>query len=76
MPYLTVPENLSGAVQAFLTAGMKDKKTFVRAWSYGGALVLARQHSSFQNWAEACCRSAMKTESAAVKARLRQMGFH
>lgn len=75
LPQLAIPDGLADPVQAFLVQGMTDKKTFVRAWSYGGALILARQHTRFIDWAEEACRRAQQTESASVKARLRQMGF-
>ena len=72
LSFLTITETEAEAVAEFIMASLDHKRPFVRAWAYGGLVDLARQHPRFQPKAKAHIDQALATESASVKARIRQ----
>jgi hypothetical protein len=72
LPSIPISEKQALIVREFLLLGLQSDNKFVRAWSYGGFLLLAHQHEIYHEEAESFCAMAERDESAAVKARIRQ----
>ncbi len=72
LPSVTIPSSLKQHVYEFLLDGVRSDVKFVRAWSYGGLIVLSEQDHSYRNMAEKLIKVALNNESASVLARIRQ----
>lgn len=73
LPSVAVPSARAAALKSALEEAVRSDRPFVRAWAYGGALVLARHHPAYRDWAEPLCAAAMEDEAPSVKARLRRI---
>lgn len=73
MPLLHLPENLKYHLAGFCRSSTEDENKFVRAWGYNGLYELATIYSEFRDGLEIVFASAMETEPASVKARLRNI---
>lgn len=69
--YLPIPANRTVKLKRFLDNCLDDEVKFVRAWAYHGFWELGRQHPRFRPQAEDLLEQGMQSESAAVKARIR-----
>ncbi len=76
LPYLTIPASQKAAVEAFVRAGLMQRKTFVRAWAYNGLYELAVRYPEYRAEAEEAFVQALQEESASVKARIRRIMKH
>ncbi|MDY6828383.1 MAG: hypothetical protein SV583_03320 [Pseudomonadota bacterium] len=76
LPFVVFDASHKQPVAAFLRSNLTEANAFVRAWSYGGFVELARQHPDYQMEVERLVTLAMRDESAAVKARLRNALKH
>ena len=73
IPYMRIATEHTARVEAFLRETLTDSHAFVRAWSYNGFYELARGHSEYRRETEVMLDTAMKNESASVKARIRSI---
>jgi len=72
-PFISIKDNQKVVVEKFLRSTLSDNNKFVRAWSYNGFYVLAKQHAEYQEETQRFFAMAMKDESASVKARIRNL---
>jgi len=73
LPFVVIPDGKITLAEQFLKRGLAERNKFVRAWSYNGFYLLARQVPAFQNEVQHLLQQAINTESASVKARVRQL---
>lgn len=61
------------AVHSFLTKNVASKRTLIRAWSYTGFVILARQHEEYRAETQALLKRAKEVETAgSIKVRIRK----
>ncbi len=60
-------------VESFLRLTLSDSNKFVRAWSYNGFYLLAKQHVKYQEEVSHFFEMAMRDEAPSVKARIRNI---
>lgn len=75
---LSIPKTLKKTVEKTLRAGLIHSNKFVKAWSYNGMAVLARQHPELREEASKVLDMGLRDEPASVKARIRnamKIGF-
>jgi hypothetical protein len=76
--YLPIAKASVKLVENFLRATITDNNKFVRAWSYNGFYVLAKQYPSYQKEVTQFLDLGLKDEAPSVKARIRniiEVGF-
>ena len=73
MPMLRVPEELRYKLAKFCRFATEDENKFVRAWGYNGLYELANLYHEFRDGLDVVISSAMETEPASIKARLRNI---
>ncbi|MCG8479081.1 MAG: hypothetical protein MI724_08310 [Spirochaetales bacterium] len=73
IPFMSIDEESKNRVALFLRETLTDSNKFVRAWSYNGLYELAKQHGEYLHEIEERFDTAMRTESASVKARIRNI---
>jgi len=61
------------SVENFLRKTLYNSNKFVRAWTYNGFYLLAKQHPEYHDETEALLESAIKNEAPSVKARIRNI---
>ncbi len=66
-----IPERKKAALHRVLMRDLTHPNKFVRAWAYGGLATLARRFPELEKEAGAIFEMALRDESAAVKARIR-----
>ena len=71
IPYLGIESAQRGALRRTLLTLIKSRRTFIRAWAYNGLGVLAAHDPALQSEVERLFDRAVKTDSAAVKVRIR-----
>ncbi len=71
LQYLDIPASTTAVLQDFLHSCLQEDNKFIRAWAYQGFVILAGQHESFREEADALVEKAMREEAPAIKARLR-----
>ncbi len=71
LPHMRIEADQLGALRDALLALIRSGRTFIRAWAYNGLGILAAYDPSLRNEVERLFDQAVKTESAAVKARIR-----
>lgn len=71
LPHLEIESGWQGALRDTLFALVKSRHTFIRAWAYNGLGILAAQEPSLRHEILALFDHATKSETAAVKARIR-----
>lgn len=76
MPDLIIQESNKSTVEQFLRSTLKDKNKFLRAWSYNGFFVLARQFPEYEKETRQLFDLARQNEAASVKARIRSIMAH
>lgn len=73
LPFIPIPNKHRDKVATFLRQCLNEENKFVRAWSYNGFWLLSRQYPQYRQEAQRLLALAMKEESAAVRARVRQI---
>ena len=71
LPHLEVEPAQQGALQNTLLALIKSRRAFIRAWAYNGLGILAARVPSFRQNVLTLFDLAARSETAAVKARIR-----
>ncbi|MYB04183.1 MAG: hypothetical protein F4011_04670 [Acidimicrobiaceae bacterium] len=71
LPHMEVDAEPQGALRDALLALIKHRRAFVRAWAYNGLGVLAAREPSLRQEIQTLFDRAARTETAAVKARIR-----
>ena len=73
MPFLPIDTAEKPALKRFLDEAINDSNKFVRAWSYNGLYLLAKQYPEYQEQVKSFFDMAMHDEAASVKARIRNI---
>ena len=73
MTYFSIPASTKVEVEYFLRSCLEQNQKFVRAWSYNGFYMLARQYPEYQEEVKQFFEMALHDESASVKARIRNI---
>jgi len=73
MDYMPITDADRDRVNRFLRLQITDKNKFVRAWSYNGLYLLAKQHAQYQDEVAEMLAKAMLDEAASVKSRIRNL---
>ena len=71
LPHMEIEAEPQGALRDALLALIRHRRAFVRAWAYNGLGVLAAQDPSLRHEVETLFDRAARSETAAVKARIR-----
>lgn len=73
MHALPIDATHKAAVHRFLTKNMTSKRTLIRAWSYAGFVILARQYEEYRAEARVLLEQAKEVETAgSIKVRVRK----
>ncbi len=73
IPFLELTLNEKDSIEAFLRENLGSKNKFVKAWAYNGFYELSKDFPEYQEEVKVLIENAMVTESASVKARLRNV---
>ena len=73
LSYLDIPEDDIAGLEQFLDACLESERKFVRAWAYNGFNELALRFPRYRNEVDSMLARAGETESASVRARIRNM---
>lgn len=73
LPYLDISEHDIVALEHFLDACLESERKFVRAWAYNGFNELALRFPRYRDEVDRMLARAGETESASVRARIRNM---
>ncbi|MCX4027228.1 hypothetical protein H0A36_08500 [Endozoicomonas sp. SM1973] len=73
IPYMPIAKTECKKLERFLRVTLTDKNKFVRAWSYNGFYVLAKQYPAYAEEVKQFFEMAMKDEAASVKARIKNI---
>jgi len=73
LSYLPIAEASVKAVESFLRDTITENNKFVRAWSYNGFYLLAKQYPSYQIEVEQFLNMGLLDEPPSVKARIRNV---
>ena len=73
LPYLEIPKRSQAGLRSKLMELRQSKNAFVRAWAYNGLGLLAIADPDLQPEVAKLFDEASKTETAAVKARMRNV---
>ena len=71
LPYMEIESGRQRALRDTLLPLVTSKRTFIRAWAYNGLGILAARSASLRHEVLTLFDDAMKSETAAVKARIR-----
>lgn len=71
IPYMEIASAQQEALRDALLALIGSRRTFIRAWAYNGLGILAAHDPSLRSEVERLFDRAAKTDTAAVKARIR-----
>ena len=71
LPHTRIEAGQAEALRRSLLALIKSRRTFIRAWAYNGLGILAAHDPSLRSEVERLFDRAAKTETAAVKVRIR-----
>ncbi|MEM7110840.1 MAG: hypothetical protein AAF614_00295 [Chloroflexota bacterium] len=72
LPHITIPTAIEATLHQALTRHLTAKHKFVRAWSYNGLGLLAKQNRAYREETLALFAAAQETEAASVKVRIRK----
>ena len=70
---LSLAEAQLPALWVALTAGARDSKRLIRAWSYHGIAIVAEQNSAYRGEAIAWLAEGERDHAASVRARIRRL---
>jgi len=73
LPYLDIPEDDIVGLEQFLEACLESERKFVRAWAYNGLNELALRFPRYREKVDGMLARAGESESASVRARIRNM---
>jgi len=73
LPYLDIPEDDIVGLERFLDACLESERKFVRAWAYNGFNELALRFPRYREKVDGMLARAAESESASVRARIRNM---
>ena len=73
MPFMPIRKSKVKVVESFLRNCLADQNKFVRAWTYNGFYLLAKQYPEYQAEVDQLLDQAMQNEAASVKARIRNI---
>lgn len=73
LEYMPIEKHERHKVELFLRVCLTDTNNFVRAWAYNGFHVLSRQYPEYEKEMFSFFDMAMDDETAAVKARIRNI---
>jgi len=73
LQHIKIPNGSETKVVWFLERCLSEENKFLRAWAYNGFYELAKQHHEYYDYAVEQLARAQKENSAAVKARLRNI---
>jgi hypothetical protein len=73
LQYVVIPEESAKSITWFLERNLDDENKFLRAWSYNGFYVLARQHERYFDYAMEQIERGETEKAASVKARIRKI---
>ena len=71
LPHMRIEADRLGGLRDALLTLIGSKRAFIRAWAYNGLGILATRDPSLRSEVERLFGEAVKTESAAVKVRIR-----
>ncbi len=71
LPHMRLDADRLGGLRDALLELIRSKRTFIRAWAYNGLGVLAARDPSLRSEVQRLFDQAVKTDSAAVKVRIR-----
>lgn len=71
LPHMHIDADWLGGLRDALLALIGSKRAFIRAWAYNGLGILAARDPSLRSEVERLFDQAVKTDSAAVKVRIR-----
>jgi len=71
--YMPISKKDVKKLESFLRLTLSDSNKFVRAWSYNGFYLLAKQYSEYQEEASQFFDMALRDEAPSVKARVRNI---
>lgn len=71
LPHMRIDADRLGGLRDGLLELIRSKRTFIRAWAYNGLGVLAARDPSLRSEVQRLFDQAVKTDSAAVKVRIR-----
>lgn len=71
LPHMRIDADRLGGLRDALLELIRSKRTFIRAWAYNGLGVLAARDPSLRSEVQRLFDQAVKTDSAAVKVRIR-----
>jgi hypothetical protein len=72
LPTLSIPPSFRRKTEAFLRRCLIEENKFVRAWAYNGLYELAQRFPQYRVEVTQLLESALDTEPASVKARVRK----
>lgn len=72
LPYIEIPARQEEVLRHTLLGLVKSKRVFIRAWAYNGLGLLAVRNPALRAEVKALFDRAEKTESAAVRVRIRR----
>ncbi len=73
MPYFSIPVSAKKPTEHFLRHCLEQNQKFVRAWTYNGFYLLAKQYPEYQQEVKQFLEMGLTDESASVKARIRNI---
>ena len=73
IPYLEISAKCALYLNEILEVLIEDKHGFVRAWAYNAVYVLSNEYPEYKSKSEQKIRWAILNETAAVRARLRNL---
>lgn len=71
LPHMRIEAGQRGALRKVLAELIRSRRIFIRAWAYNGLGILAAHDPTLRSDVERLFDEAMKTDSAAVKVRIR-----
>ena len=72
LPSFEITDEMKKPIFEFLIEGVASEAKFVRAWSYGGLILLSEQHKEYRDIVLSYLEKAQENEAASIKARIRQ----
>lgn len=73
LPHVELTGNSLISAEDFVRNCLNDNNKFVRAWAYNGLYELTKYVPALKTELEFICERAMKTESAAIKSKVRKI---
>ena len=73
VPFFPISNNSYVILEDFIRKCLIDKNKFVRAWAFSGLYELTKFNPLLKSELELMCQNAMKTETAAIKSRVKKI---